>query len=173
MRPLEAVGKTIAKILAVVAEAELDASKARNKAPRETMRKTGRWPGGLVPFGRRAVTGDGGFTLELDPEYGPTLMKMIWRFIEKPRFSAVADWLNDQGVPTAQDIARIRAAAGESTTRLADPKPRGSQMDADRSASRTGQPLAPRVVRTCQWSRSSQRRRHARHAPPCFGNVSL
>ncbi|WP_405648300.1 recombinase family protein [Streptomyces sp. NBC_00019] len=120
-------GKTIAKILAVVAEAELDAIKARNKASRETMRKTGRWPGGLVPFGRRAVKGDGGFTLELDPEYGPTLIEMIRRFIEKPSFSAVADWLNEQGVPTAQDIARIRAAAGESTTRLADPKPRGAR----------------------------------------------
>ncbi|MFJ8859964.1 recombinase family protein [Streptomyces sp. NPDC102451] len=120
-------GKTIAKILAVVAEAELDAIKARNKASRETMRKTGRWPGGLVPFGRRAVKGDAGFTLELDPEHGPTLIEMIRRFIEKPSFSAVADWLNEQGVPTAQDIARIRAAAGESTTRLADPKPRGAR----------------------------------------------
>lgn len=120
-------GKTIAKILAVVAEAELDAIKARNKASRETMRKTGRWPGGLVPFGRRAVKGDAGFILELDPEYGPTLIEMIRRFIEKPSFSAVADWLNEQGVPTAQDIARIRAAAGESTTRLADPKPRGAR----------------------------------------------
>ncbi|MEU8822651.1 recombinase family protein [Streptomyces sp. NPDC048636] len=120
-------GKTIAKILAVVAEAELDAIKARNKASRETMRKTGRWPGGLVPFGRRAVKGEEGFTLELDPEYGPTLIEMIRRFIEKPSFSAVADWLNEQGVPTVQDIARIRAAAGESTTRLADPKPRGAR----------------------------------------------
>jgi site-specific DNA recombinase len=119
-------GKTIAKILAVVAEAELDAIKARNKASRETMRKTGRWPGGLVPFGRRAVKGDGGFTLELDPTYGPVLIEMIRRFIKKPSFSAVAEWLNEQGTPTAQDIARIRAAAGENTTRLADPKPRGS-----------------------------------------------
>ncbi|MEF9906261.1 recombinase family protein [Streptomyces sp. P9-A2] len=123
-------GKTIAKILAVVAEAELDAIKARTKASRETMRKAGRWPGGLVPFGRRAVKGEDGFTLELDPKYGPVLIEMIRRFIEKPSFSAVADWLNDEGVPTAQDIARIRAAAGASTTRLADPKPRGSRWTA-------------------------------------------
>lgn len=123
-------GETIAKILAVVAEAELEAIKARNKASRETMRKTGRWPGGLVPFGRRAVKGEDGFTLELDPEYGPTLVEMIRRFIEKPSFSAVADWLNEKGVPTAQDIARMRAAAGESTTRLAAPKPRGSKWTA-------------------------------------------
>ncbi|MEU1822484.1 recombinase family protein [Streptomyces abikoensis] len=120
-------GKTIAKILAVVAEAELESIKARTKASRETMRKSGRWPGGLVPFGRRAVKGDDGFTLELDPEYGPVLIDMIRRFIEKPSFSAVAEWLNEEKVPTAQDVARIRAAAGETTTRLADPKPRGSK----------------------------------------------
>ncbi|MFD4629560.1 recombinase family protein [Streptomyces sp. NPDC058284] len=123
-------GKTIAKILAVVAEAELDAIKARAKASRETMRKGGRWPGGLVPFGRRSVKGEDGFTLELDPTYGPVLIEMIRRFIEKPSFSAVATWLNEQEIPTAQDIARIRAAAGESTTRLAAPQPRGSKWTA-------------------------------------------
>jgi site-specific DNA recombinase len=120
-------GKTIARILAVVAEAELEAIKSRIQASRETMRQSGRWPGGLVPFGRRSVKGEGGFTLELDSEYGPTLMEMIRRFVDKPSFSAVADWLNREGIPTVQDIARIRAASGESTTRLVDPKPRGTK----------------------------------------------
>lgn len=116
-------GKTIAKILAVVAEAELDAIKSRIQASRETMRKHGRWPGGLVPFGRRSVKGEDGFSLELDPEYGSVLVEMIRRFVEKPSFSAVADWLNERGIPTTQDIARMRSAAGESTTRLVNPKP--------------------------------------------------
>jgi DNA invertase Pin-like site-specific DNA recombinase len=120
-------GKTIAKILAVVAEAELEAIKSRIQASRETMRKSGRWPGGLVPFGRRSVKGEDGFTLEFDPEYGPTLLEMIRRFNKEPNFSAIADWLNAEGIPTTQDIARIRAAAGESTTRLANPAPRGSK----------------------------------------------
>ena len=120
-------GKTIARMLSVLAEAELDAIKDRIRNNREEMRKTGRWPGGLVPFGRRAVKGEGGFSLELDPEYGPVLVEMIRRFVEAPSFSAVADWLNQKGVPTTQDIARIRAAAGESTTRLAEAKSRGSK----------------------------------------------
>ena len=120
-------GKVVVQILAVVAEAELDAITARIRASREAMRKDGRWPGGLVPFGRQSVKGEGGFTLELDPEYGPILKEMIRRFIEKPSFSGVAHWLNEQKVPTAQDIARLRAARGESTTRLVDPKPKGSQ----------------------------------------------
>lgn len=120
-------GKTIAKILAVVAEAELDAIKSRIQASRETMRKHGRWPGGLVPFGRRAVKGEDGFSLEMDPEYGPVLVEMIRRFMDAPSFSAVAEWLNAKGIPTTQDIARMRSAAGESTTRLVNPKPLGKK----------------------------------------------
>ncbi|MBO3740338.1 recombinase family protein [Actinoplanes flavus] len=120
-------GKAIVQILAVLAEAELDAITARIQASREAMRKRGRWPGGLVPFGRRSVKGADGFTLELDPDYGPILKEMIRRFIEKPSFSRVAQWLNEERVPTALDIARIRAASGESTTRLVDPQPEGRQ----------------------------------------------
>ncbi|MCD9873809.1 recombinase family protein [Streptomyces guryensis] len=124
-------GVVIAKILSVLAEAELKTIQERIRASRETMRKSGRWAGGLVPFGRKAVKGDSGYGLELDPEFGPYLVEMIRRFTaaEKPSFSTIADWLNEEGVPTTQDIARMRAAAGESTTRLSDEKkaPRGSK----------------------------------------------
>lgn len=125
-------GKTIAKILAVLAEAELDAIKARIQASRETMRASGRWPGGLVPFGRVAVKGEDGFSLAIDPEYGPVLVEMIRRFMSGKSFSAVAAWLNEQGVPTVQDIARIRALEGKSTTRLEGEKakPRGRKWTA-------------------------------------------
>ena len=118
-------GKVVVQILAVVAEAELDGITARIRASREAMRRRGRWPGGLVPFGRRAVKGSDGFTLELDPEYGSVLKEMIRRFIEKPSFSGVAQWLNEQEIPTVQDIARIRSAKGESTTRLVAPETKG------------------------------------------------
>ncbi|MEV6347820.1 recombinase family protein [Actinoplanes sp. NPDC051851] len=118
-------GKVVVQILAVVAEAELDAITARIRASREAMRQQGRWPGGLVPFGRRSVKGSDGFTLELDPEYGPVLKEMIRRFIDKPSFSGVAQWLNEQEIPTVQDIARIRSARGESTTRLIAPEAKG------------------------------------------------
>ncbi|MFE9446906.1 recombinase family protein [Streptomyces sp. NPDC006739] len=122
-------GKTIAKILAVLAEAELDAIKARIKASRESMRATGRWPGGLVPFGRVSVKGEDGFSLGIDPEYGPVLMEMIRRFMSDKSFSAVATWLNSKAVLTAMDIARMRAAEGTSTTRLdgEKAKPRGAK----------------------------------------------
>lgn len=118
-------GKVVVQILAVVAEAELDAITARIRASREAMRQHGRWPGGLVPFGRRSVKGSDGFTLELDPEYGPVLKEMIRRFIDTPSFSGVAQWLNEQEIPTVQDIARLRSARGESTTRLIAPEARG------------------------------------------------
>ncbi|MFF4601610.1 recombinase family protein [Streptomyces sp. NPDC001339] len=140
-------GRTIAKILAVLAEAELEAIKARIRASREAMREAGRWPGGLVPFGRVAVKDGDGFTLALCPEYGPVLLEMIRLFISAKSFAVVADWLNvavihagdcsrnmtdcecPRGVPTSQDIARMRAAAGTSTTRLDQEKakPRGAR----------------------------------------------
>ncbi|MFC8196629.1 recombinase family protein [Streptomyces sp. NPDC057298] len=121
-------GRTIAKILAVLAEAELEAIKARVKASREALREAGRWAGGLVPFGRVAVKDDDGYTLALDPVYGPVLLEMIRLFIACKSFSVVSDWLNTQSVPTTQDIARMRAAAGTSTTRLdrEKAKPRGT-----------------------------------------------
>lgn len=121
-------GRTIAKILAVLAEAELEAIKARVKASREALREAGRWAGGLVPFGRVAVKDGDGFTLALCPSYGPVLVEMIRLFIACKSFAVVSDWLNTQGIPTTQDIARMRAAAGTSTTRLDQDKakPRGT-----------------------------------------------
>ncbi|MBT2365226.1 recombinase family protein [Streptomyces sp. ISL-10] len=128
-------GRTIAKILAVLAEAELEVMKERARASRDTSKAKGRWPGGLVPFGRISVpveNGDG-YTLELCPKYGPWLLRMIEKFLEVKNFAAVARWLNDNKVPTAQDIARIRAAKASSTnTRLSGKKakPRGKQWAA-------------------------------------------
>ncbi|WP_026150543.1 recombinase family protein [Streptomyces prunicolor] len=128
-------GRTIAKILAVLAEAELEMIKERIGNSRATMRAQGRWPGGLVPFGRIAVlASDGdGYTLELCPTYGPWLLKMIDKFLEVKSFDVVAEWLDANGVPTSQDIARIRASkAGTSNTRLSGDKakPRGSKWSA-------------------------------------------
>ncbi|MFD3514276.1 recombinase family protein [Streptomyces sp. NPDC058657] len=123
------MGRTFVKILSVLAEAELNAIKARIRASREAMREAGRWAGGLVPFGRVAVKDGDGFTLALCPEYGPVLVEMIRLFIASKSFGVVCDWLNAGGVPTPMDIARIRAAAGTSTTRLGEDKakPRGAK----------------------------------------------
>ncbi|MGX9228625.1 recombinase family protein [Streptomyces albus] len=116
------MGQAVAKILAVVAEIELNIIKSRVRASREAMRKAGRWPGGLVPFGRVAAKDGDGYTLAICPEYGPVLVEMIRLFMACKSFSVVADWLNAGNVPTVQDIARMRAAKGESTTRLNEEK---------------------------------------------------
>lgn len=128
-------GKMVAKLLAVLAEAELDAIKTRIRASRETMRAKGRWPGGVVPFGRIAVSeGENkGYTLKLCPTYGPWLLKIVAKFHELKSFTAVAAWLNAEKVPTAFDVARIRAKeAKESNTRLSGDKlkPRGCKWTA-------------------------------------------
>ncbi|AJC54934.1 integrase [Streptomyces sp. 769] len=124
-------GRTIAKILAVLAEAELEAIRARVRASREALRAAGRWAGGLVPFGRVAVKDGDGYTLRLDPVYGPVLIEMIRLFMAARSYAVVADWLNAGKVPTSTDIARIRAgtAEGVSRTRLEGDKakPRGAR----------------------------------------------
>ncbi|MFB7273257.1 recombinase family protein [Streptomyces sp. NPDC056244] len=123
-------GRTIAKILAVLAEAELEAIKARVRASREALRAAGRWAGGLVPFGRVAVKDGDGYTLKLDPVYGPVLIEMIRLFMAAKSYAIVTDWLNAGKIPTSADIARIRAgsAQGASRTRLEGDKakPRGA-----------------------------------------------
>lgn len=129
-------GRTIAKILAVLAEAELEMIRERIRNSRDTMRTQGKWPGGLVPFGRISVPAEDGdgYTLQLCPTYGPWLLRMIEKFLELKNFAAVARWLNENKVPTAQDIARARAVkAGSTNTRLAGKKakPRGSQWHAN------------------------------------------
>lgn len=128
-------GRTIAKILAVLAEAELEMIKERISNSRLAMRTQGRWPGGLVPFGRVSVPAEdgNGYTLELCPTYGPWLLKMIEKFLELKSFSAVAEYLNENKVPTTQDIARLRASkAGSTNTRLGKEKakPRGRKWTA-------------------------------------------
>ena len=128
-------GRTIAKILAVLAEAELEMIRERIRNSRDSMRAQGRWPGGLVPFGRISVPAEDGdgYTLQLCPTYGPWLLRMIEKFLEVRNFAAVARWLNENKVPTTQDIARMRAAkAGSTNTRLSGKKakPRGSKWTA-------------------------------------------
>ncbi|WP_328937695.1 recombinase family protein [Streptomyces tauricus] len=128
-------GRTIAKILAVLAEAELEVIKERSLVNRGELRAQGRWPGGLVPFGRISVPAENGkgYTLKLCPTYGPWLLRMIDKFLELKNFAAVARWLNENKVPTVQDIARMRAAKASSTnTRLSGKKakPRGSKWAA-------------------------------------------
>lgn len=129
-----ALGRMVAKLLSVVAEAELDAIKARIRASRETMRAKGRWPGGVVPFGRIAVSEgeDQGYTLKICPTYGPWLIKIIEKFRDIKSFTAVAAWLNAEKVPTAFDVARIRAKEAKSNTRLSGAKlaVRGSKWTA-------------------------------------------
>ncbi|MFI5703754.1 recombinase family protein [Streptomyces xanthochromogenes] len=121
-------GRMVAKLLAVLAEGELNAIRARIRASREAMREAGRWPGGLVPFGRVAARDGDGYTLALCPEYGPVLLEMIRLFIATKSFGVVADWLTAGGVPTAQDIARVRAADASAGT--------NTRLDGDKAKAR-------------------------------------
>ena len=117
-------GKTMAKFMAVVAEMELDQIKSRAQDGHKHLTQVAlRWRGMSVPFGYRPycivcgkTTGvctclpsqQKGWKLEQDPVYGPILIEMVDRFLEGSTLGQIVQWLNDSGIPTSSDIARIR-----------------------------------------------------------------
>jgi site-specific DNA recombinase len=104
------LGKMFGQMLAMFAEMELKAITERVLRSREELREQGRWGGGVVPFGRTLTPNPEGegYKLEFDPEYGPTLLEAIRRFIKHPSRTALADWLNERGVPTAMGVMHQR-----------------------------------------------------------------
>lgn len=85
------VGRLIATVIAGVAEGELEAISERNKASRKALLESGRWPGGRIPYGYRAVKlPSGGFRLEHDPEKAAHLRMLVERICDGAAVSALA-----------------------------------------------------------------------------------
>lgn len=113
-------GRTMAKFMAIVAEMELDQIKSRAKdAHRYITQVARRWPGMQCPFGYVPVKVDNGWKLEPDPVYAPILVQMADRFLDGESFGQIARWLNDEGIPTSRNIARIRSGKEPTKTRWA------------------------------------------------------
>lgn len=111
-------GRTMAKFMAIVAEMELDQIKSRAKdAHRYITQVARRWPGMQCPFGYVPVKVDNGWKLEPDPVYAPILVQMADRFLDGESFGQIARWLNDEGIPTSRNIARIRSGKEPTKTR--------------------------------------------------------
>lgn len=118
-------GRLVATVIAGVAEGELENTKARTKASRAKLRELGRWHGGQVPFGYRAAKDEEGWGWEIVPEEAAYIRRMAQLVISGENASAVARWLNEQGVkPRRVDhwtftavirILRARWPLGQST----------------------------------------------------------
>jgi DNA invertase Pin-like site-specific DNA recombinase len=100
------------QIIAFAAEMETWNITQRALGSRAYLRQVGRYAGGWTPFGYRPKereTGKG-YELEPDGQYAEYLQRMIADLLSGTKGpTAIAAWLNAEGVPTSRDIVRMRA----------------------------------------------------------------
>lgn len=121
-----AEGRLILHAKALGPAKELERIKIRNKESHERRRFTNRWPGGIAPFGYRVVKlyedGKTAAYLERDDDMAAELRNMREQIIGGETFVGLAKALNDRGVLTARDRARVakgkpvKARGGEEGT---------------------------------------------------------
>ncbi|QLF84435.1 serine integrase [Mycobacterium phage Topanga] len=94
------VGRLVANVIAGVAEGELEAIRERTRAGRKKILESGRWPGGVVPYGLRPVPNPGGgWKLEVDPEPASVIHRIVDEIIAGSAVEAVANRLDEDGIP--------------------------------------------------------------------------
>lgn len=96
-----AAGKFVATILAAFAEMEAATIAERTKAGMLATRKLGRWAGGQVPFGYRAVDNPNGpgRVLEIHPGEAQVIREAASRLLAGASTWAVARYMNGAGYP--------------------------------------------------------------------------
>ncbi len=94
-------GKAMAGNLAVFAELERDMIKQRCKESFERTKALGRWHGGKVPYGHKAVRRDSGWYVVPDTDKGSTgaiAIQMADKAIAGDSNGQIARWLNSEGI---------------------------------------------------------------------------
>ncbi|MGW3115390.1 recombinase family protein [Streptomyces sp. NPDC001091] len=108
------MGKILFQLIAAFAEGELEAIKFRAKSSYVHLMKSGRWRGGFVPYGYRAVKDNDGDGWKLEPdEYGTETAKVVREIVRRTldgeATNAVCRWLNENKIPAPLDAQRIRS----------------------------------------------------------------
>ena len=99
-------GQMLANIIAGLAQGELEAITERALAGKRQLRKTGRFQGGVTPYGYRAVDREGGGKeLIKDPEQQKVLQWIYEQALLNRPLSHIAQDLENQGVPTTRQQA--------------------------------------------------------------------
>lgn len=110
-------GKLVGQMMATVAEGERDAIKARTRDSFAKLTATGRHRGGFVPLGYRAVRGDAGWRLVIDPEGQALVREIVGWVVGGLSVNAAVARLNARGEPTSLDRQRIAAGKPSSGAR--------------------------------------------------------
>jgi site-specific DNA recombinase len=101
-------GRAMANVLMTFAEYEREVIGARVKEAYDKLIASGKYAGGMVPFGYMPVKLDKGWGFEVDPEYGPLVAEMADRFLAYESLGSIARWLQDLGVPSPKNVIRKR-----------------------------------------------------------------
>lgn len=83
-------GRFVATILAAFAQMERETIGARVREAKRYAREQGRWVGGSVPFGYRAVKNGNGWKVEADPETAESVRSWAKRIIDGESVASVA-----------------------------------------------------------------------------------
>jgi DNA invertase Pin-like site-specific DNA recombinase len=102
-------GRVMGNILMTFAEYEREVIGARVKEAHDKLVRAGKYKGGSIPFGYRAVKLDKNWGFEPDPEYAPLVAEMARKYVGYESLGSIAKWLNDKGVPTGVDLMRLRS----------------------------------------------------------------
>ncbi len=97
-----AAGRMVANVIIAMAQFERERIGERRKESARYLRQSGRWDGGMVPYGYRAAKDGNGWTLELDPKTAPVAQRIAAMLIEGASLSGVARALNAGGIPAAK-----------------------------------------------------------------------
>jgi site-specific DNA recombinase len=104
------VGKAMAALIAIFAEMEADAIKARVRSSIDILRRSGRYAGGNLPYGYRSVpnTDGPGRVLVTNEEEAAVVREAADRVLAGVSVYAVSLDLNGRGVPTRRTTEKRR-----------------------------------------------------------------
>ncbi|UIW13466.1 serine integrase [Arthrobacter phage Amyev] len=100
--------RMIAVVLAETARTEAENTALRAKSSVRTLRHSGRFSGGMVPYGyRTAPAPDGpGRVLEVDPTEAKIVRDVAARILDGESLTKITTWLNQNQIPAAKSAYR-------------------------------------------------------------------
>lgn len=115
LRSSQGAWRVIASVLAEVAKMEADNTSLRVKSSQHTLKHSGRFPGGAVPFGyASAPAPDGpGRVLVIAPAEAKVVRETAASILSGVSLAKITADLNNAGVPTARSAYRLALAAGK------------------------------------------------------------
>lgn len=108
------VGRVVATILAAFAQLEASTIAARVSGAKRHLAEVGRWAGGTVPYGWRAVRREGqpGWYLERDPKTSPFVEGAARLVLGGGSVYSALRWLESEGAPLPAASQGTRKGAG-------------------------------------------------------------